>query len=405
MNTENVRNARPADADLRPGDEPRLSASRLALAARCPGSFSLTHDGHENPAAEKGTEIHSFLEGILVDGLAEPERVPGPEARAVCEGLDPNEVIDVCAARMGALHVEVSFAYDPRTREALVLEGGGHRDYSSAPAGAVCGTADVVALWTDPDGTGRVLVSDWKTGRAAVEAPHENRQLAFLALCAKKTLGRPEDRVAAQIAYVGADGAIHATGHEFAAGELSRAEDELGEIHAKVGASRTSARQGKESLITGAHCRFCPAFARCPAIAGAAQALLAEKDDELTPEKVPGIWATLQAVEAAAKTVRARLTDYAANSERPLPTEAGKRLKLVESRRDRIDSAKAMPLLRERYGGAADAAASVSKTGLKKLAGGDLERVMARLDETGAVETTYTESLREVAAETGTDGR
>lgn len=55
-----------------------------------------------------------------------------------------------------------------------------------------------------------------------------------------------------------------------------------------------------------------------------------------------------------------------------------------------------MPLLREAYGQEADAAASVTKTGLKKLAGKDLSGVMGRLEGAGAVETSYSESLREV---------
>jgi hypothetical protein len=50
-----------------------------------------------------------------------------------------------------------------------------------------------VALWEeDGEGAqGRILVTDWKLGsRAAVAPPQENLQLAFLALAAKKALGR-----------------------------------------------------------------------------------------------------------------------------------------------------------------------------------------------------------------------
>ena len=382
------------DAAGREDDRPRLSASRLSLAAACPGSFALTHDDYPNPAAEKGTAIHAFLEGVLAEGLAEPERVRDPEARAVCGRIDPAAVLDVSGARLGGLHVEVPLAYDPATGEAQALPSGGHRDYSAAPEGAVCGTADVVAQWADGDGRGRLLVSDYKTGARAVPAAHENRQLLFLALCAKKAIGRPDDRVAAQIVHVGADGALHPSACEFTGEELDAAEEDLRAVARSVADSRA----GSPRFAVGAHCRFCPALARCPAMAGAAQALLAEKDAEISDENVPALWARLQAVESAAKVVRARLTDLVAGGEGPVPLDARRQFKVVESRREKIDPRKAMPLLREAFGEAADDAASVSKTGLRRVAGSDHGRVMADLERAGAVEVTHTESLREVAA-------
>lgn len=54
-----------AHQDTRSQALPRLTASRLALVAKCDGSFTLAHDDHENPAAEKGTAMHRFLEALL----------------------------------------------------------------------------------------------------------------------------------------------------------------------------------------------------------------------------------------------------------------------------------------------------------------------------------------------------
>jgi hypothetical protein len=396
----------PTHTDERPAERrpERLTASRLALAARCPGSFALVHDDHENPAAEKGTEIHAFLEALLAEGILEPQRLVDPAARAVCEAIDPADVAEACAAGLGDLHVEVPFAYDPATGEATILAGEGHRGYYAAPEGSICGTADVVALWDEGPAeggapSGRILVSDWKTGARAVEPPRENGQLAFLALCARKALGRPGDRVAAQIAYVESSGEIRTTGHEYSHEELERAE-EVRQIARAVEASRSAAAGGgprAARLVVGAHCRYCPAIARCPAISGAAQSLLEEKDAELTDERVPKIWETLQAVEAAAKRVRARLTDHVANApDGAVPVQGGRRLRLVESRREKIDPRGAMPVLRAAFGEGADDAVTVSKTGLKKLAGEALPGVMAELEGAGAVEVTHLESLREV---------
>ena len=105
------------------------------------------------------------------EGLAEPERVIGPEARAVCADVDPGEVQEICSfSGAGAPAAEVAFAYDPETGDGVGLEAGqaraSHRDYSRAAEGWVCGTADAVAIGED-----RALVADWKSGAYAVPPP------------------------------------------------------------------------------------------------------------------------------------------------------------------------------------------------------------------------------------------
>ena len=105
------------------------------------------------------------------EGLAEPERVIGSEARAVCPDVDPGEVLEICGfSGAGAPAAEVAFAYDPKTGDGVGLVAGqaraSHRDYSRAPEGWVCGTADAVAIGED-----RGLVADWKSGAYAVPPP------------------------------------------------------------------------------------------------------------------------------------------------------------------------------------------------------------------------------------------
>lgn len=139
-----------------------LTASRLELAAKCPGSFALGHVQTESEAAGKGTEIHAFIETLLSEGLLEPQALTDPEARSICERLDPTEVFRIAAGRSlagenaeeeedpgeGQLLVEHALALSPDAGEALAFpEGGGHRDYSEAPEGYVCGTADAIAVF------------------------------------------------------------------------------------------------------------------------------------------------------------------------------------------------------------------------------------------------------------------
>jgi hypothetical protein len=199
------------------------------------------------------------------------------------------------------------------------------------------------------------------------------------------------------VAFVDAAGAVSTSLHEFTDAELAIAEETIHGIVRSVEEPREDGRP-ETCLVTGGHCRYCPAIARCPAIAGAAQALLAEKDEELTPTSVAAAWERLQAVEAAAKKARASISAFVASErcEGAVDLPGGASLKIVESRREKIDPGLAMPMLRGAYGERADAAVSVSKTGLKKLSGPALSRVMAELEHAGAVEVTHSESLREV---------
>jgi len=397
---------------------PALTASRLELAGRCPGSFALPHYARQTPEATQGTMIHEYLALLINDGLAEPECIEGEEARAVCSGIDPAAVLNACGFS-GAEDVsaEVAIAYDPDTGAARRLgaasEGQHHRDYTRAPEGWVCGTADVVAHAEDAGGN-RILVTDWKTGAYAVSPPESNPQLRFLALAAAKAHGART--AAAQIIYVDRYGGLAASAPaEFGPEELGQIEAELRDTLDGVALARSRAEQvapnsspngfphalpDPRDLRVGAHCRMCPAFSGCPAQAGAAQALLEDRDVELTDQNVAEAWAKLQAVEAATKRVRASLMGYLAARDGEIDLENGKTLRLVESRREKIDPELAMPILRDQlgFGGQADEAVSVSKTALKRLAGSSLPEVMAALEDAGAVEVSHSESLRETGA-------
>ena len=375
-----------------------LTASRLDLAAKCPGSFALGHVQTESPAAGKGTEIHAFIETLLSEGLLEPQALTDPEARRVCERLDPKEVFRIAAARSlagedaeeedheeGKLLVENALALSPDAGEALALpEGGGYRDYSEAPEGYVCGTADVIAVFWD-----HVLITDWKSGGEVLPAPERNLQLRFHALAA--ALAYRVGRTTVQLAYIDGEGRITVSSFEFSEEDLAGIAAEIRGIVERI----ERARRGRPGFRVGSHCRYCPAFASCPAQAGAAQALLEEKLEELTPEKAAEAWRRLLAMEAATKKVRKALGDYAENRG-GVPLEDGRELRLVESRRDTILPDVVMPLLRDLYGDEADRAVSITKKGIEKIAGDEARTVLSEIEGSGGFKTSSSESLREV---------
>lgn len=71
-----------------------LSASRLSLAARCPGAFALPHAEHDSPQAATGTAIHAYVAAVL-DGEHEPlAEVEDAKAREVCSRLSTSALVE-----------------------------------------------------------------------------------------------------------------------------------------------------------------------------------------------------------------------------------------------------------------------------------------------------------------------
>jgi RecB family exonuclease len=375
--------------NVTPSEAPRLTASRLDLAKKCPGSFALPHVYTKSEAASRGTAIHEYIAASLL-ALKTPAQVGVPKiAWELCESLDIEELHAYAQPILDdTLYVELALAWKPEDDTGFFTfskEQRGHRDYSAAPAGSLVGTADAVCVEDV-----QVLITDWKTGRWEVPDPAENLQLLFLALAAARAFSKPEAVV--QIVQIGEDGALTHRFAELDSEDLESVSETLRDILARVEQSR---RAEFPDLFPGSHCRFCPAFHACPAQYGAAQSLMEESLEELTPRRAADVWRRLQAVEAATKRVRQVLADYTAT--RPVSLPGGKELRLIESRRDYIDAGIAMPILREVMGDAADEAVTVSKTSLKNAVRKDmLPGVLTKIEEAGGIEARYSESLREV---------
>lgn len=368
---------------------PQLTASRLELAATCPGSQAHEHVLTTNQAAERGTAIHEYIAALLQE--EECVLPPDHEAASVCRNLDQRKLMDAARPNVySTLYTELALYLSPASimvapGDAGTLEGNHHRDYSGAPEGSIPGTADVVSVEDV-----RVTVTDWKTGQGEISHPAENYQLRFLGLAAARAFDR--DEAVVQIGRIGTDGSVDLRAYTLDSEELEATERELARIARRV----EKARQGEPVYREGSHCKHCPALPHCPAIAGAAQAILEGPPEELTDRRAAEMWAQLQAVEAATKKTREALGQYV--YAREIPTTDGKVLKVVETRRENIDSGKAYAILREHLPEETMAqVVSVTKTSLSSGLGKDGQGdVIAAFREAGAISETYSESLREV---------
>src|SRR5262249_18470787 len=106
----------------------------------------------------------------------------------------------------------------------------------------------------DASGDGRVMITDYKTGKPQdQEAADESLQLSIYALAAREKWGSRADRLA--FYNLPENSSVFTT----------RAEHELEQVRHKIEDVSQNIAAGKFDAKTGFHCRFCPYCNLCPA--------------------------------------------------------------------------------------------------------------------------------------------
>jgi hypothetical protein len=235
-----------------------LTASGLDRAEACPLSLVLPHavDVAPREHRDRGTAIHRFLKDIA-DGVPRATAIAqAPEDfRADCEAVD----LDAMPHTAGQWRAEVPLAYHPAGDSGRELPSKGERDYSAALPGEIPGTADLVGLTPDA-----VVVLDVKTGRAPLGEPGTALQLLHNALALCRLHGR-------SIAVVGwvklLSGQPRFETATLGAEELRAAAERLRAVQSKALEAELAHMADPDAVtpVLGEHCRYCPAWFRCPA--------------------------------------------------------------------------------------------------------------------------------------------
>lgn len=317
-----------------------ITSSRLELARRCVGAFTLPHTDERTVEADAGNERHADDErainrGDIPDALA--EAWPGYTWRA-----------------------EVAYAYNVATGEARELGAGIHRAYPELGPFWVYGTADAVGRGP----AGELAVADKKGYDAVTRAAH-NPQLRFLALAAARTYGVDDVDIAIT--------------HEVRSIDRARMEafdlDEEAlltkQTYFDVAQAQHDARNGLPvAFATGRHCRWCPAFGACPeqrklvalvrteAASAQVEQLIPFRDDA-TAADMYALWKRLGMLH---KRLGAAL--HARASEAPIPLGDGRMFgpEMAEGN-DKLDGDIVYEVVRAKFGqDVADAATERSAT-------------------------------------------
>jgi hypothetical protein len=300
-----------------------LSPSASGRWVPCPGSAVLAPDGGKtSKAAAEGTMMHGLAEAALTgediqDRLGDVCTIEGFEFEVTQDILDDvmlyvNEARDAIGDDQYAVEVKVPLGH-------ITGESG------------ATGTADLVIFRP-----GEVEVRDAKFGRGVEVEAQDNTQLIMYALGVLEQYGEVVEVsrvrcVVHQPRLAGPKEAIYMLDELRAwAEQLKHASRRVTEAEQQRGKVSEALWFANFTKPTNAGCKFCPAKATCPTLAGEVMASVAADFEDLTnadAEELGKDFARIERVEAWCKAVRAEAERRLLQG-KPVPG-----LKLVAGRR------------------------------------------------------------------------
>jgi hypothetical protein len=245
----------------------RDTGSKIHRAWMCPASAILPHSTNEDtearyePARNRGTAIHKYLERVKAVGAEQALAEVPADLQLLCRALD----LDKLPAH---LSTEVAFAWNWRTNTARELGRNlGHRDYDSLGVDWDCevpATTDVAGV--EVRKIRRGLVGDYKSGWTRYPRPARFGQILIAAACLRYI--ESLDEVVGQVIYIDEDGESFVQSDTIDSWALDTFEREIAtmmegrptlrDYYAKAGA-------GALSYVEGPHCDHCGVFKACNA--------------------------------------------------------------------------------------------------------------------------------------------
>jgi hypothetical protein len=387
----------------------------------CIASTVLPQSRSKGPGAFRGTVIHAYLcahAKATTDEEREEALLEVDEAcRPMAAAIDWNRMPDLSPETGIA---ELALAWSPSTGKVRELGRGGDLEHDDIAAllkdDEIGGVVDWSALTDDA-----VVITDWKSGYAALERAEVNRQLMAYAVWVARLLGR--EKAVVSYARLFENGSVSWDIAEMDAMKLDSAEAALRQ-HLKRVADAKEAYVAKGVIPTpveGGHCTYCPAFRFCPAKSAlllsaiqqdpALPAEIARLPQPLDHDVVSRMWPKLK---AAAKLIE-KLTDDCRSYAKiygAVKLDSGNVLGEFESQSTSIDPTFARPVLEARFGAqwtnyAIKTEEKLTKDSLDELAQNHsshgkkaklLRTVNAELEAAGAIRSVTVRRVTEVSA-------
>jgi hypothetical protein len=234
------------------------SASQLHRTLECPASVHLPIEkpqDYTSEAAQRGINIHSFLESAPIDYLKALDAAQNN--RAYCQKID---ILQTAGYYTSASYREVAFAINGVTGEVRNLGRSINRSYEDLVEEDIPGTVDVLI-----PGFKSLEVWDYKTGRNPPEI-QDNPQLLFAGYCGWKLVSPEAEYFILGIQHLLSGGRIANSDVQVKQWDLDRFMDLLRFATEKARVVKGSIESGGDPLVKkGSWCEYCPAKRVCPA--------------------------------------------------------------------------------------------------------------------------------------------
>ena len=299
-----------------------VGGSTAKRVINCPGSVALVEQMPpqvENDAMREGTMLHELVSECVDQSDAERDRLI-----AEADLTDSQEWKLRKALELFDTHIDpdLTTEFDVETRVSL--------------APGIFGTADVIGQRKDDDGELVAIVLDWKFGDGVMVEAEENEQLMFYGAGAshqeswvfgrRPKYVREVDLVIIQPPHI----RIWRT-------TTTRLNYFRRDLLAAVEASQ----QPDAPIVTGDHCRFCPAKSICPVMTDAVERATRQKIIEIKPERLGEMMQLAEFCEDWASDVK-KLALQALEKNLPVP---GYKLVPKQARRSWVDEKAAVEQL------------------------------------------------------------
>jgi hypothetical protein len=273
-----------------------LTISGLERAMACQSSVLLPQTKSAMTThAHYGTVVHAFLKDCNLRGRDEALADAPAEHREALAQIDTTR-LPLDPKRWTP---EISYAYGPESDTARELaRGDGSRNYPTEPL--LFGTADLVGLTDEA-----VIIIDWKGPHATLTPAKDNWQLKGYGLAAARAYGR--QKAIGILARILDNGLPFFDAAEYGMFELDSAAEAIRALWVKLKAG--IAGEPHE----GEWCKWCPAFAACPAKVSLAVALGAGAPGfaHLDQNTAKAVYERSKSARAVLDRVDAALEDFA----------------------------------------------------------------------------------------------
>lgn len=393
----------------------KLSASKLPIAAACPGAFALeAHALPESEWAARGTAIHRFIDTCFRHSrdIALAELEDDEKLAVFCSKIPLHEIT---AHFGGEPRTEVQFAYNPETNDSAELEPS-----EDVPPGYLGGKVDGHRV-----SAYRVLGADWKTGFVRVAAPLQNLQLRAYALMLARRYEL--ERVEFAVVDIDEEGFPFVRNAVFEEMDLDAAREDVRRIMGAVATARASvgpcrACGGSGGFVdrgpdpvnetchacggsgqapldmrlqVGDHCRYCEALPSCPAFVGTTQALVPHVDRvlETSPERLGELWVQADALGIMLERLQGAIRFQVEQRGLVVPLPTGKVLRAIQVPSRTLSGKITLEVMRDlKMEPAFLTAAKVSFTGIEAACGDRAPEVLAEIEKRKGITTkTFTQ--------------